>query len=100
MIETARLRELAASYRSEVKAPSATAALARYREEFAQYLESVADALDSAQLDTRTALRLPTRIPISNLLLFTASGLSPSSAPKCLKATRLRYRPRYPAKSA
>jgi hypothetical protein len=59
MIETARLRELAASYRSEVKAPSATAALARYREEFAQYLESVADALDSAQIDTRTALRSP-----------------------------------------
>ena len=50
MIDSSRLRDLIATYRSQAKAPTLHPALRSYHEELADYLESVADAVDCAQL--------------------------------------------------
>ena len=53
MVDSAKLRDLIASYRSQARAPSLTVELKRYNEEMADYLEAVADTVDGAQLSGR-----------------------------------------------
>jgi hypothetical protein len=53
VVDSAKLRDLIASYRSQARAPSLTVELKRYNEEMADYLEAVADTVDGAQLSGR-----------------------------------------------
>lgn len=54
MIDSSKLRDLIASYRSLAKAPSLTVELRRYNEEMADYLEAVANKIDCAQTSGRS----------------------------------------------
>jgi len=53
VIDSSRLRDLIASYRSQAKAPLLSVELRRYNEEMADYLEAVANTVDCAQLSGR-----------------------------------------------
>ncbi len=54
MIDSSKLRDLVASYRSQAKAPSLTVELRRYNEEMAEYLEAVANKIDCAKMSARS----------------------------------------------
>ncbi len=54
MIDSSKLRDLIASYRSQAKAPSLTVELRHYNEEMADYLEVVANKIDSVRLSARS----------------------------------------------
>jgi hypothetical protein len=54
VVDSSKLRDLIASYRSQAKAPSLTIELKRYNEEMADYLEVVANKIDSARLASRS----------------------------------------------
>ncbi len=54
MIDSSRLRDLIASYRSQAKAPLLSVELRRYNEEMADYLEAVANKIDCAQISARS----------------------------------------------
>jgi hypothetical protein len=53
VIDSSKLRDLIAAYRSQAKAPSLAVELKNYNEEMADYLEAVANKIDCAQMSGR-----------------------------------------------